>query len=100
MCRLAFQRNFTHAIVQRLADRLTTLFERERSHFACDTVIYVGDDETDEDVFQLNRPGQLLSIRVGRKRGSTAPYYLRNQAEIDRLLETLVAVRGDFHGDQ
>jgi len=74
--------------------------ERERSHFACDTVIYVGDDETDEDVFQLNRPGQLLSIRVGRKRGSTAPYYLRNQAEIDRLLETLVAVRGDFHGDQ
>ena len=65
--------------------------ERERSHFACDTVIYVGDDDTDEDVFQLDRPGQLLSIRVGRKRTSAAPYYIRNQAEIDRLLETLVA---------
>ena len=26
--------------------------ERERAHFACDTVIYVGDDETDEDVFR------------------------------------------------
>ena len=68
--------------------------ERERVHFACDTVIYVGDDETDEDVFQIDRPGQVLSIRVGRKRTSAAPYYLRNQAEVDRLLETLVAVRG------
>jgi trehalose 6-phosphate phosphatase len=67
--------------------------ERERLHFACDTVIYVGDDETDEDVFQLDQPGRLLSIRVGRRRSSAAPYYLRNQAEIDRLLKTLIAVR-------
>jgi trehalose 6-phosphate phosphatase len=69
--------------------------QRERSQFACDTAIYVGDDETDEDVFQIDRPGQLLSIRVGRRRSSAAPYYIRNQAEIDRLLEALVAVRGD-----
>ena len=68
--------------------------ERECSHFACDTVIYVGDDETDEDVFEIDRPGQLLSIRVGRKQTSAASYYIRNQAEIDRLLETLIAVRG------
>jgi trehalose 6-phosphate phosphatase len=68
--------------------------ERERSHFACDTVIYVGDDVTDEDVFQIDRPWPLLSIRVGRKRSSAAPYYIRHQAEIDRVLETLVAVRG------
>jgi trehalose 6-phosphate phosphatase len=68
--------------------------ERERSHLSCDTIIYVGDDETDEDVFQLDRPGQLLSIRVGHKRTSAASYYIRTQAEIDRLLETLVALRG------
>jgi trehalose 6-phosphate phosphatase len=67
--------------------------ERERAHFACDTVIYVGDDETDEDVFQLDRPGRLLSIRVGRNRSSAAPYYVRNQVEIDRLLETLILLR-------
>ena len=67
--------------------------ERERSRFACDTVIYVGDDDTDEDVFQLDRPGRLLSIRVGRKQTSAAPYYIRNQSEIDRVLETLVAMR-------
>lgn len=71
--------------------------ERELLRFACDTVIYVGDDDTDEDVFQLDRPGRLLSIRVGRKRTSAAPYYLRNQAEIDRLLGTLVALRGKRH---
>jgi trehalose 6-phosphate phosphatase len=68
--------------------------ERERAHLACDTVIYVGDDETDEDVFQLDRPGRLLSIRVGLKRSSAAPYYIRNQAEIDRLIETLIVLRG------
>ena len=67
--------------------------ERERTHFACDNAIYAGDDVTDEDVFQLNRPW-LLSIRVGRKPSSAARYYLRDQAEIDRLLETLVALRG------
>ena len=72
--------------------------ERERRHFACDTVIYVGDDETDEDVFRIDRPDQLLSVRVGLKRSSAASYYIRSQAEIDRLLQTLVAVRGDHHG--
>jgi trehalose-phosphatase len=71
--------------------------ERQRSHFACDTVIYVGDDETDEDVFQLDRPGSLLSIRVGQKRTSAASYYIRNQAEIDKLLRILVALRGREH---
>jgi trehalose 6-phosphate phosphatase len=69
--------------------------ERERVRFACDTVVYVGDDETDEDVFQLDRPGRLLSIRVGRKRASAAPYYIRTQAEIDRLLDALIALRED-----
>ena len=68
--------------------------ERERTHFACDTVIYVGDDETDEDVFQIDRPGQLLSVRVGRRKTSAASYFIRNQAEIDKLLERLVALRG------
>jgi trehalose 6-phosphate phosphatase len=60
--------------------------EKARERYGCDTAIYVGDDETDEDVFALDQPGRLLSIRVGRKAPSLAPYYLRSQAEIDRLL--------------
>jgi trehalose 6-phosphate phosphatase len=65
--------------------------ERARARFACDTAIYVGDDETDEDVFALDQPGRLLTVRVGRKRQSLASYFLRNQGEIDRLLETLLS---------
>ena len=30
--------------------------ERERERLGCDTAIYVGDDETDEDVFALQQP--------------------------------------------
>jgi trehalose 6-phosphate phosphatase len=67
--------------------------DRERSQFGCDSMIYVGDDETDEDVFRLDS-SQLLSIRVGRARASSASHYIRNQQEIDRLLGRLVELRG------
>jgi trehalose 6-phosphate phosphatase len=63
--------------------------EATRERFACDTALYVGDDETDEDVFALDQPGRLLAIRVGRRPGSAAGYYIRNQREIDRLLRAL-----------
>ena len=46
--------------------------ERARARLGCDTAIYVGDDETDEDVFALDQPGRLLAIRVGRKPSSSA----------------------------
>ena len=72
--------------------------EHTRAQFACDTAIYVGDDDTDEDVFNLPQAG-YLSIRVGRKRTSAAPYYLRNQSGIDRLLEALVTLR-ENHSDK
>lgn len=67
--------------------------ERERSRLHCDTAIYVGDDETDEDVFALDQPGRLLTIRVGRKDESRADFYIRSQREIDSLLRLLVRLR-------
>jgi trehalose 6-phosphate phosphatase len=67
--------------------------ERERDRLGCDTAIYVGDDETDEDVFGLDQPGRLLTLRVGPRRGSRASYYVRNQAAVDRLLGALVCLR-------
>ncbi|MBI2894361.1 MAG: trehalose-phosphatase [Deltaproteobacteria bacterium] len=67
--------------------------ERERNRLDCDTALYVGDDETDEDVFALDQPGRLLTIRVGAKRSSAATYYIPNQRAIDDLLRTLIEVR-------
>jgi trehalose 6-phosphate phosphatase len=58
-----------------------------------DTAIYVGDDATDEDVFELDQPGRLLSIRVGHSKRSSAAYYLRDQREVDALLRQLARLR-------
>jgi trehalose 6-phosphate phosphatase len=67
--------------------------EKERERLGCDTAIYVGDDQTDEDVFALDQPGRLLSIRVGARKGSLASYYVRNQAAVDTLLDVLIGLR-------
>jgi trehalose 6-phosphate phosphatase len=58
--------------------------------------LYLGDDVTDEDVFELDQPGSLCTVRVGKSRASRAHYYLRDQREVDRLLASLLALRG--HG--
>jgi trehalose 6-phosphate phosphatase len=67
--------------------------QRERERLRCDTAVYVGDDETDEDVFSLDQPGRLLSIRVGPSRTSAAAYCIPGQPQIDDLLRTLVELR-------
>jgi trehalose 6-phosphate phosphatase len=67
--------------------------EAARRRARCDTALYVGDDDTDEDVFALQAPGRLLSIRVGKRAGSQAGYYLRDRAEVDRLLGFLRDLR-------
>jgi trehalose 6-phosphate phosphatase len=59
----------------------------------CESAIYVGDDENDEDVFALASHGHLLGIRVGQSRRSQAAYYLPSQATVDRLLAELIHAR-------
>lgn len=82
-------------IVPKDAPHKGMALERERSRLRCDTAIYVGDDETDEDVFALDQPGRLLSIRVGHKRDSRADFYLESQAGIDSLIRLLARLRED-----
>ncbi len=60
----------------------------ERERLGCDWVLYVGDDETDEDAFALG--GNTVPVRIGRKEHSHARYYLRAQTEINRFLEALL----------
>lgn len=63
----------------------------ERDRLGCDWVLYVGDDENDEDAFALD--GNVVPVRIGRKALSHADYYLRTQTEIDALLELLCCLR-------
>lgn len=54
-------------------------------------VFYIGDDDTDEDIFSLPySAGQIMSIRVGKKKSSQAGYYIERQSEINRLIKILI----------
>ena len=64
-----------------------------RDRADADVAMYIGDDVTDEDVFRLDQPGRLFTVRVGQSRTSAARYYLRQQREIDQLLTCLAALR-------
>ena len=59
----------------------------------CDAAIYVGDDDTDEDVFSLKPEWPLLAIRVGTRRSTHATFHVRHQRLIDELLELMVRLR-------
>lgn len=49
---------------------------------------YVGDDDTDEDVFSLP-DNCIITARVGQKRTSQAQFFLKRQSEMNRLLKQL-----------
>jgi trehalose 6-phosphate phosphatase len=51
----------------------------------CAKGFFVGDDQTDEDVFQLDRE-EIFTVRVGIWTRSRACYFLRDQGEILLLL--------------
>jgi trehalose 6-phosphate phosphatase len=59
----------------------------------CDSALYVGDDDTDEDAFAVADEFALFGVRVGRSSRSRADYYLPRQAMIDPLLNTLARLR-------
>jgi trehalose 6-phosphate phosphatase len=86
------------SVVPAFAPNKGTAVEEARERFGCDAALFVGDDTTDEDVFALGRPGRLLTIRVRPKRDSAAAYYIRSQAEIDVLLNRLLAIARDGKG--
>lgn len=50
---------------------------------------YIGDDDTDEDVFSLDDP-RIVSARIGYHRKSGARYFLRRQSQMNQLLKVLL----------
>lgn len=63
------------------------------------SALYIGDDETDEDVFALagasglpspHAPVELFTVRVGYSHATRAQYFLEHQDEIDLFLTALI----------
>ena len=52
-------------------------------------VVYIGDDRTDEDVFKCLLRSSAITIRVGRNNRSSAKYYVKNTAEVKKLLKSI-----------
>ncbi|MDO9116550.1 MAG: trehalose-phosphatase [Nitrospira sp.] len=50
---------------------------------------FIGDDETDEDVFGLTE-GLVMGVRVGLHAGSRAKLYIKHQGEIEDVLRFLI----------
>ncbi|TKB82061.1 MAG: trehalose-phosphatase [Nitrospira sp.] len=50
---------------------------------------FIGDDETDEDVFALTE-GLAMGVRVGPRAGSRAKFYIKHQGEIEDVLRFLI----------
>lgn len=54
------------------------------------SAFYIGDDDTDEDVFSL-QDANIFTVRVGQKAVSNAKFYIRDQGEINHLIETILS---------
>ena len=55
----------------------------------CAAALYIGDDETDEDVFSLPDT-RILTVRIGKKKISAAKFFLKRQTEITEVLRSIV----------
>jgi len=86
-------------ILPRDAPTKGTALVRACRLLVCESALYVGDDETDEDVFRALGRERLLGIRVGPAKGSRAAYCIKHQGEIDGLLRQLVALRSSVRAE-
>jgi len=64
---------------------LLDLMERARVQSA----FYIGDDDTDEDVFSVP-DNRVFTVRVGRKHSSSAKYFIKGQSEVNQILKALI----------
>lgn len=59
----------------------------------CPCAIYLGDDDNDEDAFNLADAFPVLGIRVGHAPHSRADYFVRKRAHVNALLSLLIKQR-------
>jgi trehalose 6-phosphate phosphatase len=53
-------------------------------------LFYIGDEETDETVFELTE-GLVMGVRIGRQAKSQAKFYLHDQGEVEKVIRLLVS---------
>ena len=58
-------------------------------HLRQTDLLFIGDDDTDEDVFELSE-GLAMGVRVGPHEKSQAGYFIKHQGEIEEVLRFLV----------
>jgi trehalose 6-phosphate phosphatase len=54
------------------------------------SAFYIGDDDTDEDIFSLSDP-RVFTVRIGKKNNSHAKFFLHRQSQINLLLKLLIS---------
>lgn len=59
--------------------------------FALQRAIFIGDDVTDEEVFQLTNV-DVFGIHVGQNVQTSAPYYLKKQSALLGLINSMVGI--------
>jgi trehalose 6-phosphate phosphatase len=90
--RLVFGKAVVNVIPPGTPHKGSALLELMRQ-LRCPAALYVGDDDTDEDVFALPDE-RIVSVRIGRRSLSAARYYLRRQEQIASLLGFLLGAVG------
>jgi trehalose 6-phosphate phosphatase len=57
----------------------------------CRKAFYIGDDETDEDVFRLGDE-RIFSIHVGTGGATSARFFLKRQEEVVQFIQTVIGI--------
>jgi len=60
-------------------------------HLELQRAIFIGDDVTDEEVFQL-KDADVFGIHIGKEGHTAAPYYLKKQSALLGLLNSMVGI--------
>lgn len=88
-----------HAVVNVLPEGAPTKANAIRqicTRFALNTVVYVGNDRSDEEAFRCEVVS--VAIRIGFDPASSARFAVPEQADIDQLLRELVLARARIDG--
>lgn len=75
-------------------DAVLKILKSIRAGNVTKTIIYIGDDKTDEDAFKALKQ-KAITIVVGRKQNSKAKFYLRNTDEVERILESICSLKNE-----